>query len=74
MSFNEYLKENINSFDFDSWLKKAREDFPDITPDLAETLLDTQEGVDEYIYKNYPKEPEENYPQILANLINGVEE
>jgi len=71
-SFNQYLIENINIpkiTRFQTWLDQARKDFPRISIEDAEILLDTQEGVAEYIRANYP-DSEESESAILMRLIN----
>ena len=74
MSFNEYLIKNLNEmeFDFESWLKKTQQDLRPISIEDAESLLDTQDGVSEFIYSTY-KGSEKTGPAILMDLINGEE-
>ena len=80
MSFNQYLRESLDEFDFDAWLKRVRSDLNvSLNPlsdedesdlEIVETLLDTQENVSEYIYANYPNE---NGTFVLLKLLNGEE-
>ena len=71
MSFNQYLRESLDELKFQAWLKQAQQDFRPISIEDAETLLDTQEGVDEYIYNNF--KDSDAGPVILMKLINGEE-